>query len=271
MNKRFNLFIILTLSIFVSGCRSTGDITYFQEGNSSKGSDKVVFPNFEKDKNPKFSTYEAIIRPNDILSIYVNSLSPEATTFFNEINTPDQSASAFTTRTSVGYLVDVNGFIEMPLIGKVKLGGLSTLHARDTLTRRLENFLQSPTVRIYFENYRVTILGEVSRPGVFTVTNEKLSLTEALGLAGDLTIFGDRKRVMLIREQEGEKKFISLDLTSRDLFQSPYYYLHSNDVLYIEPVKARAAQGDNFYRLAPFVMSTITLVAVLVTRFIITE
>ncbi|MEP7265339.1 MAG: polysaccharide biosynthesis/export family protein [Bacteroidota bacterium] len=267
MINRFNIFIILSLCITLSGCRSTRDITYFQEGNSSKGSDKVVFPNFDKDKNAKFSTFEAIIAPSDILSIYVSSLSPEATAFFNTVNTPDQSSNAFTTRTSVGYLVDINGMIEMPLIGRIKLGGLSTRLAIDTLTHRLENYLQNPTVRIYFENFRITILGEVARPGIFTVTNEKISLTEAIGMAGDLSIYGDRKSVMLIREENGEKKFITLDLTSRDLFQSPYYYLHSNDVLYVEPVKARIAQSDNFYRVAPFIMSTITLIAVLITRF----
>jgi polysaccharide export outer membrane protein len=266
MMTRINLFIFLALSL--TACRTTRDVTYFQEGRSSAGGDKVVFPNFDKDKKTMIQTFEAIIQPNDILSIYVSSLSPEATVFFNETNTPDQSNSAFTTRTSVGYLVDATGFIEMPLIGKIKVAGLTTQVVRDSLTHRLENFLQSPTVRIYYENFRVTILGEVARPGVFTVTNEKLSLTEAVGMAGDLTVFGDRRKVMLIREEGGEKKFIALDLTSRDLFQSPYYYLHSNDVLYIEPVKARVAQADNFYRVAPFVMSTLTLVAVLLTRFI---
>ncbi len=263
MIKRINLLIFIALAI--TSCRSTREVTYFQEGHTHND-EKVVFPNFEKDK--MIQTYEAIIQPNDILSIYVSSLSPEATAFFNETNTPDQSNSAFTTRTSVGYLVDVNGIIEMPLIGKLKVGGLSTKDARDTITHRLENYLQGPTVRIYFENFRVTILGEVARPGVFTVTNEKLSLTEALGMAGDLTVYGDRRNVMLIREENGKKNYIKIDLTSRDVFDSPYYYLHSNDVLYIEPVKARVAQGDNFYRIAPFVMSTITLIAVLVARFV---
>jgi polysaccharide export outer membrane protein len=254
------LFILI-----LSGCRSTSDITYFQEDQTTTR--RVVFPNFDTAKN-KLPTFEAIIQPNDILAIYVSSLSPEASSFFNETNTPDQSTSTFQTRTSIGYLVDASGNIEMPLIGEVKMGGLTTQVARDTLTKRLEQFLLSPTVRIYFENFRVTILGEVSRPGVFTVTNEKLSLTEAIGMAGDLTIYGDRKNIMVIREEGGEKKFNSVDLTSRNLFQSPYYYLHSNDVLYVQPVKARVAQSDNFYRVAPLVMSTITLATVILLRFI---
>ena len=259
-------FVLLALFCFILySCRSTRDITYFQEGNATER--RVVFPNFDSVKN-KMPSYEAIIQPNDILAIYVSSLSPEASAFFNETNTPDQSNSAFATRTSVGYLVDIDGNIEIPLVGEVKVGGLSTQIAKDTITNRLQNFLQSPTVRIYFENFRVTILGEVSRPGVFTVTNEKLSLTEAIGLAGDLTIYGDRKNVMIIREENGEKQFVSVDITSRDFFNSPYYYLHSNDVLYVEPVKARVAQSDNFYRVAPLVMSTITLATVILLRFV---
>jgi polysaccharide export outer membrane protein len=123
-------------------------------------------------------------------------------------------------------------------------------------------------VRIYFENFRFTLLGEVARPGVYTVTNEKISITEAIGMAGDLTIYGDRKNILLIREENGQKQFVNIDITGREFFQSPYYYLHSNDVLYVEPVKARIAQSDNFYRVAPLVMSTITLGAVILLRFV---
>ena len=168
----------------------------------------------------------------------------------------------------MGYLVDVNGFIEMPLIGRIKVAGLTTQIAKDTITHRLDNFLQNPSVRIYFENFRVTILGEVSKPGVYNVTNEKLSIPEAIGLAGDLSIFGNRKNIMLIREINGEKNFISIDITSRDLFNSPYYYLHSNDVIYVEPTSGKVSSSDNFFRIAPFIVSMVTLVAVLALRFV---
>lgn len=268
MKPNYKTFILLVLTLSLAACRTAKDVTYFQEGNSSQLSSNVVFQNFES-KDPtksKIQVYEPVIQPNDILGIYVSSLSPEASSFFNTSSGPDLSASATTTRTSIGYLVDVNGEINMPLIGSIKVGGLPTRVACDTLTRRLNDFLQNPSVRIYFENFRVTILGEVSRPGVYTVTNEKVSLPEIIGFAGDLTIFGNRKNVMLIREIKGVKNFIKIDLTSRNLFDSPYYYLHSNDVLYIEPVNGRVAQSDNFFRVAPFVVSTITLLTVIGLR-----
>lgn len=252
-------------------CRHVRDVAYFQGKDSTVNDNrKVVYKNFKKDKDPvqKIQTYEAIIQSNDILSIYVSSLSKEASSFFNEQETSVGASNSFSTRSSMGYLVDVNGYIEMPLIGRVKMGGLTTQSARDTLVRRLENFLQNPSVRIYFENFRVTILGEVNHPGVYNVTNEKLSVPEALGLAGDLTIYGNRKQVMLIREVNGEKNFIKLNLTERDLFYSPYYYLHSNDVLYIEPTKDKISLSDNVYRIIPLLITSTTLLVVVLARFV---
>ena len=131
---------------------------------------------------------------------------------------------------------------------------------------KLDKYLQNPSVRIYFENYKVTLLGEVTRPGVYKIPNEKVTLPEAIGLAGDLTIFGNRKKVMLIRDIDGEKNFISIDLTSRDLFNSQYYYLHSNDLLYVEPVSGKVSNSDNFYKIVPIAVSAVTLIIVVLTR-----
>ena len=266
--KTHRLLLLASLTIvLLTGCRHVRDVAYFQEANTSnRDSSGVRYPNFNKNNTPKIQNYEARIQPNDILSIYVSSLSKEASAFFNNVETHTEGGSSFSTQTEVGYLVDVSGFIEMPLVGKVKLAGLTTQVARDTLTRRLENFLQGPSVRIYFENFRVTLLGEVGRPGVYNVTNEKLTIPEAIGLAGDLTIYGNRKNIMLIREIDGEKIFFKIDLSSRDLFNSPYYYLHSNDVLYVEPVTAKVSSSDNFYKITPLIMSMITLVVVVLIR-----
>ncbi len=257
---RFLVSFLIITGLF--SCRHVKDVAYFQEGK--KDDNKVVYPNFNQNK-PKVTPYEAIIQSNDILSIYVSSLSKEASAFFNETQVETASDSRYSTQTAAGYLVDASGNIELPLIGKVKVAGLTTQIARDTLVKRLEIFLQNPSVKIYFANFRVTILGEVVRPGVYNVTNEKLSLTEAIGLAGDLTIFGNRKKIMLIREIEGEKKFFNLDITSRDMLNSPYYFLHSNDVLYVEPTSGKVSLSDNFYRVVPMAISLITLAIVLVT------
>jgi polysaccharide biosynthesis/export protein len=263
------LFLIV-LSLF--SCRNVEDVAYFQKSSNKQKDNKVIYPNFKPDRNKDIPTYENLIQVSDILSIYVSSLSPEASSFFNSIapieRNEQTSTSSFSTRTDVGYLVDAQGMIELPLIGKVKVVGLTTGIARDTLTARLEKYLQYPSVRIYIENFRVTILGEVNRPGVYSVTNEKITIPEALGLAGDLNIFADRTNLTLIRDENGEKKYTEIDVTRRDLFEAPYYYLRSGDILYISPVKGRVAQSDNFYRVLPIVMSSLTLIAVVVARII---
>lgn len=225
-------------------------------------------------KNPltyEKQKYEPIIQPNDIISVYVSSLSPEASVIFN--TTVSSMATDATTGsgnmpTAIGYLVDVNGNIEMPLIGKVKVGGKTTSDATTEIKNLLERFLKNPSVRIYFENYRITLLGEVARPGVYKVPNEKMTLPEAIGMAGDMTAFAMRKKVLVIREEDGKKNFEYLDLTRRDVFNSPYYHMHPNDIVYVEPTKAKASQGDNFYRVAPLVLSSLTLIAVVLSRVI---
>ena len=137
----------------------------------------------------------------------------------------------------------------------------------EIITGILEKFLLSPTVKLYFENYRITVLGEVTRPGVYKVPNEKMTLPEVIGLAGDLTIFGKRENVLVVREEDGKKTFARLDLRNKDIFSSPFYYLHPNDLVYIEPNKGRAAQADNFYRITPIIITSLTLIAVLVNSF----
>lgn len=270
MRKLTQLIILIGLLNSVA-CRHVKDVAYFQPGDSSSRSNGVVYPNFDKSKATAPS-YENLIQTNDILSIYVSSLSPEASSFFNTIapieRNEQSTNNSFATRTDVGYIVDPQGNIELPLVGKVKVSGLTTSVARDTLAKRLEKFLQYPSVRIYIENFRVTILGEVNRPGMYSVTNEKISIPEAIGLAGDLNIFANRKNITLIREDNGEKKYTIVDITSREMFNAPYYYLRSGDILYVSPVKGRVAQSDNFFRVFPIVISSITLLAVVFTRVV---
>ncbi|MFM2155531.1 MAG: hypothetical protein RL516_280 [Bacteroidota bacterium] len=252
-------FIALTLLFLLGSCRNVLEVTYFQQSKDTAVVSKQKFIE---------EHYVTVIQPYDILSIYVSSLNPEATAFFNVFNKSEGPTvgDSYSTRPNVGYLVDAEGNIDMPLVGKIKLVGLSTIQAKDYIQKQLEKYLQQPSVRIYFENFKVTLLGEVTNPGVYTVTNEKLTLPEAIGLAGDLSIYGNRKDVMLIREVKGEKIYIPIDLTRRDLFYSPYYYLHSNDILYIPPVKGKVSQSDNFYRVAPLLISLATLGAFVLFR-----
>lgn len=219
------------------------DISYFQDVSDSITVQRIS------------QQFEAKIDDGDILSIHVSSLSAEASSFFNVVGEESDKQVANT------YLVDANGNIEMPLIGSVKVGGLTGIEAKNQIKSKLDKYLIDPSVNVRIRNFKVTVLGEVKMPGVYTIPNEKITLVEALGLAGDLSIFGKRKNVLLIREDNGERKFIRIDLSSKDLFESEYYYLHSNDILYVEPGKGKIASADAWYKIVPIVLSALTTLA----------
>jgi polysaccharide export outer membrane protein len=203
-------------------------------------------------------SYEAIIQPGDIITIHVSSLSKEASSFFNSVDEKGDKLVANT------YLVAANGNIEMPLIGPVKVAGNTSQVAKYLVKNKLERFLIDPSVRVRIKNFKVTVLGEVKAPGIYTIPNEKVTLIEALGLAGDLTIFGKRVNVLLIREQNGKRIFKRVDLTSRDFFASEFYYLHSNDIIYVEPGKGKIASADAIYRILPIAISGISMIALII-------
>jgi polysaccharide export outer membrane protein len=258
MQKIYYLLIVTMLALATSSCRSVKEVAYFQSEDTMSISAM----------NPVFN-YEPTVQPNDVLSVFVSSLSPEASSYFNTFTNAERTGNgdAFTMRSNVGYTIDPMGYIELPLVGKIKLAGLTTSQAKDTLTARLQQYLQYPTVRLYYENFRVIVLGEVFRSGVYNITNEKVTIPEALGLAGDMNIYGDRTNVLLVREDNGVKRYYKIDLTQRDIFSEPYYYLRSNDILYVPPVKGRISQSEDFWRIAPLVLSTITLLTLVFFRF----
>jgi polysaccharide export outer membrane protein len=145
-----------------------------------------------------------------------------------------------------GYIVDNEGNINFPNLGKVHLGGLTKNDAIDSLQKQISTFVSDAvTVNIRFLNYRITVLGEVNRPGTYTVENEKITLLEALGLAGDLTIYGKRNNVLIYREEGGKLLFHRVDLTSSKVFESDYFFLQQNDLIYVQPNKART--GSSIY------------------------
>ena len=202
--------------------------------------------------------YMAVIQPNDILTIYVASISLEASKYFNYIEKPDDANYM-----ANGYLVDTKGNIQLPLVGDVKVSGLTSAGARDTIISKLVKYLINPSVKLNIRNFRITVMGEVLHPGVFTVPNEKVTLPEALALAGDLTVFSVRENIMVIREKDGKKEFGIVDLTNRELFNSPYYNLHCNDIVYVEPTKQKKFLAQNYYRVLPVVFGGIvSLIAV---------
>jgi polysaccharide export outer membrane protein len=188
---------------------------------------------------------EPTIQPDDILSISIFTIDPVSSMVVNQLSSQSLggivSTSSSTNPSANGFLVDKNGEIQLSVIGKVKLLGLTTFQARDLIQDIAGKSYNSPNVQVRYSNFKITILGEVLRPATFTVPNEKLTVLDALGLAGDLTIYGKRENVLLIREQNGEKTFARLNLNSADIFNSPYFYLRQNDVIYVEPSQGKAA------------------------------
>jgi polysaccharide export outer membrane protein len=260
--KSFLILIAASMAVFMgtTSCVSPKSIVYFQGDTTRLSSTKIR------------QSYVPTIASNDMLSIIVGSLNTEANAIFNAANDFTSTSVSYgsggsTARQPFGYLVDSEGNIELPLIGKIHVAGLRTQVAADTIRNRLLVYLKEPSVNIKNINFKVSVLGEVNRPAVYVIPDEKITLPEVLSLAGDLTIFGKRSNVMIIREENGERQYARVDLTSRDIFESPYYYLHKNDVIYIEPIKARMNTTDRAIQLAPIFLSAITAISLLIYRF----
>jgi polysaccharide export outer membrane protein len=252
--KLFLSFIIATN--FLLSCRSSKEIAYFN--NQAEG----VYEN-------KTPVLQQTIVPNDLLSITVSSLNPEATAIFNNSGTSAAPSTGTTVRNATGYLVEQDGSIQFPLLGRIQAAGLTKTELAEFLRKTLEDkkLLIDPIVVINFLNYRVTVLGEVGHPTVVTVPNEKISLLEAIGMAGDLTLYARRDNVLLIREEKGKRLLKRINLNSGDLFNSPYYYLKSNDIVYAEPNKTKAFATSPTREFLPLILSFVTVITLILYRF----
>lgn len=194
--------------------------------------------------------YDAQIMPKDLLTITVNTSDPEAAAPFNlVVQSPINVArtSNLTQQPSLQqYLVNNEGFIDFPVLGRLKVGGLTKNQAEDLIREKLGDYLREvPIVTVRMSNYKIAVLGEVARPGMFTVNNEKVNIFEALAMAGDLTVWGIRDNVKLIREDAtGKREIINLNLNNAEIVTGPYYYLQQNDILYVSPNKTKAKNSD---------------------------
>ena len=194
--------------------------------------------------------YDAKIMPKDLLTVTVNTTDPEAAAPFNmTVQTAQNLATSKSTYSQPvlqQYLVSNDGTIDFPVLGQLKVGGLTKSEAESLIREKLKPYLkETPIVTVRMANYKISVLGEVARPGTFTVSNEKVNVLEALAMAGDLTIWGMRDNVKLVREDaQGKREIAQLDLTKSDIITSPYYYLQQNDILYVTPNKTKAKNSD---------------------------
>ncbi len=258
INKKFISFFLTVLVVICSHCTSRKKMVYFQTEDAIK--------------NDVNANYTPTIKTDDFLSINVMGLDPETVKPFNlpVTNSSSNQGGYATGMPSVtGYVVDMDGMVEFPVIGKVKLGGLTRIQAIDILKEQLSKYINNPTVHIRILNYKITILGEVHNPGTFTIPNERITLLEGIGIAGDLNITAKRKNVLVIRTVDGKRTETRIDLTSKDLFASPVYYLQQNDVVYVEPNRAKMNSSVvNASNVGIFisVISLLTTITVLLSR-----
>lgn len=222
--------------MFLSSCVSKKEVLYFQDLENAR-------------EEQKSKSYTTIIRPDDLLTITVSALNPETVIPFNPplISTPTGDGSINGVRQIQTYLVDKDGSIEFPVLGTIELGGKTRQESISFLKSKLNAYLNEPIVNLRILNYTISVLGEVQRPGTFTVNDERITVLEALGLAGDMTIFGERKKVQVIREENGKTKYGVLDFTSTDMLNSPFYYLQQNDIIVVPPNGAQI-QSSSFNR-----------------------
>lgn len=262
LNCRSVLFEFSLLSIFLvmfSSCINTRKAKYFPDALDGTIATNTPIP-------------EAVIQQNDILSITISSPNEEASAILNTepARGTEGIATSATLGGGAGYLVGVDGSVQLPLLGPIKAAGLTKEELQKNIVRIIleKKLLVEPLVSIRFMNFRVTVLGEVNRPSVVSVPNEKISLLEAIGLAGDITIYGKKENVMVIREDGGRKTITRLNLNSNEIFTSPYYYLRSNDIVYVEPNKAKVASAGRSNQWLPILFSGLSLAAIVADRVI---
>jgi polysaccharide export outer membrane protein len=230
--------LLLTAALWLASCTAPKNIAYI------KNSDEV-------DLTKSAYLYDARIMPKDVLTITVNTVNPEASAPFNLIVSSELRTGTGTSGQSVSsqralqtYLVSNDGTIEFPVLGTLQVGGLTKQECEKMIHDRIKPYLnakETPVVTVRMANYKISVLGEVNRPGMFTVGNEKINIFEALAQAGDLTIYGVRDNVKLIRESaDGKKEVHTIVLNDANLINSPYYYLQQNDILYVEPNSVKA-------------------------------
>ena len=251
-------FIGTILGVFIiclQSCASKKKIEYFQDISRINQTEQT-------------NTYDPVVRPNDLLAITVSAYDLDAVRPFNlpyaQVSTGLEEGSMRQQLQS--YLVDREGNIEFPVVGTIKVAGLKRQQVTELLKAKVEEYVKDPIVNIRVLNFKVTVMGEVMKPGTYTIPDERITVLEALGLAGDLTIHGRRDNVRVIREQDGNKSYETIDLRKSDLFESPYYYLKQNDVVVVSPNGAQV-QNSSFNRnltiLVPLASVILSIIAII--------
>lgn len=252
------LILLIPFCWLMSSCVTTEKVTYF-----NNATDTIIYKSQDIAEN--------LIQKKDVLSISISSLNADASAVFNTANNfaiSTSTSSGMYAHTS-GYLVDANGYIQLPLIGSILAEGHSKKQLKDDITNAImdKKLLVDPIVTIRHLNYEVTVIGEVGHPTVINVPNERMPLLKALGLAGDITVYGKKDNVLLIRESDNKKELKYLNLNSKDFINSPYYNLMPNDIVYVQSNKNKVASVGRGTQLLPVMLSALSVLVIVFSKF----
>jgi polysaccharide export outer membrane protein len=255
LQKTASLFLVL----FLFSCASRKDIVYYQGIEGIAAAEKS-------------DSYEIKIQPDDLLMIIVSAEDPEIALPFNlasvSTQNPGKLDAASGQQTMQLYLVDANGTIDFPIIGKLKISGMTRSEVLQMLQQKIGVYVKNPIINLRVMNFKVSVQGEVNVPGTFPVASDRITLIEALTMAKDLTIYGKRDNILIIREIDGVKSYNRVDITKAEFINSPFYYLAQNDVVYVEPNKTKingAAIGPNTGVIISISSLLITLITLIIT------
>jgi len=262
--KYFNGFIIIIILFSLISCTNSKELQYLQGNLDTSIINKLTFP-------------EPFIQVGDILSIIVFSDNAASSKPFNQAFQPQQfsentisgeMSNTTAIAQTAGYLVNLKGMINFPVIGALKVEGLTKDQLIELLNRSLDKYLLNPYYDIRFKNFKITMMGEVVKPGVYSIPNERVNILEAIGMAGELTFFGKRENVLVIRETNGKRDFGRINLKDPKLFNSPFYYLKQNDIVMIDMSKRKVTANDQVAaRNISLAVTIVSAMAVLISVF----
>ena len=258
-----HLLYTIALAVSLSSCVSHQELVNFNQAQLPYGSPENIL-----------NAMELKIQPEDLLRITVHSFDPLAAAPFNiepegqnnmQMAVQGGQGGSNSLELFMGYFVDQEGAIDFPVLGRIEVAGLTLEQAKFKIYDLLQPYLSDAVVNMRFLNFKITVLGEVNAPGTVRLTNKRVTLLEAIGMAGDLSDYANRTNVLVIREQAGSRQYARLDLQSADIFSSPYFYLQQNDVVYVEPIKARVATvADPAQRIIGYASAGLSIVTLII-------
>jgi len=258
MERKLLLLYVLAVTFALNACTSYKNVPYYQNLDHSRVSEEAI---------NNYTPFR--IQTGDVLGVTVTSLNENQTNTNAEFNPNAKNPGSGQDNLANGYRVDAGGNIHLPYVGNMKVAGLTTDEVAHDLSNNLESYFKKPIVNVRVLNFKISVFGDVLRPDVYTIQNQHVNVNEALSMAGDLNITAKRKNVLLIRESDGKRQYIPIDLTRKDIFDSPYYYLKNNDIIYVEPDKTKYATVDTGYRTTTLAITAITAAASIIVSLLL--